>query len=64
MSVIQYTSYVLFDSWFAQSFNLLMELFTNTVNEALTISKQEISDFVEKFLASIPDILKIKLKAA
>ncbi len=52
------------DISFAQSFNLLMELFINTANEVLTISEQEISDFVDKFLASIPDVLKIKLKAA
>ena len=45
-----------------QAFNLLMELFISTANEVLTISEQEINDFVEKFLASIPEIFKIKFK--
>jgi len=31
---------------------------------ALTISEQEISAFVDKFLEAIPDALKIKLMAA
>ena len=39
-----------------------MELFISTANEVLTISEQEINDFVEKFLASIPEIFKIKFK--
>ena len=34
----------------------------STANEVLTISEQEINDFVEKFLASIPEIFKIKFK--
>ena len=44
-----------------QAFNLLMELFISTANEVLTISEQEINDFVEKFLASIPEIFKMTL---
>lgn len=49
---------------FAQAFALLMELFVSTAKEVLTISKQKISDFVDKFFESIPDVLKIKLKTA
>ena len=45
-----------------QSFNLLMELFISTANEVLTISEQEINDFVEKFLASILEIFKMTLR--
>ena len=45
-----------------QAFNLLMELFISTANEVLTISEQEINDFVEKFLASIPEIFKMTLR--
>jgi len=41
-----------------------MELFVDSAKEFLTISEQEISDFVDKFFESIPDILKIKLKSA
>ena len=52
------------DVSFAQAFSLFMELFINQVKEFLTISEQQISDFVEKFLESIPDTLKTKLKAA
>ena len=40
-----------------QAFNLLIELFISTANEVLTISEQEINDLVEKFLASIPEII-------
>ena len=47
-----------------QAFNLLMELFISTANEVLTISEQEINDFVEKIFASIPEIFKIKFKTA
>ena len=47
-----------------QAFNLLMELFISTANEVLTISEQEINDFVEKFLASIPEIFKLKVKTS
>ena len=47
-----------------QAFNLLMELFISTANEVLTISEQEINDFVEKFLASIPEIFKLKFKTS
>ena len=36
--------------------------FISTANEVLTISEQEINDFVEKSLASIPEIFKIKFK--
>ena len=39
-----------------------MELFISTANEVLTISEQEINDFVEKFLASIPEIFKMTLR--
>ena len=42
--------------------NLLKELFISTANEVLTISEQEINDFVEKFLASIPKIFKMTLR--
>ena len=52
------------DVSFAQAFSLLMKLFVDHAEEYLTISEQEISDFVEKFLEAIPDVLKIKLKAA
>ena len=52
------------DISFAQAFSLFMELFINHAKEFLTISEQQISDFVEKFLESIPDTLKTKLKAA
>ena len=52
------------DVSFAQAFSLFMELFVNQAKEFLTISEQQISDFVDKFLESIPDVLKIKLKAA
>ena len=52
------------DVSFAQAFSLFMELFINQVKGFLTISEQQISDFVEKFLNSIPDTLKTKLKAA
>lgn len=45
-----------------QALNLLMELFISTANEVLTISEQEINDFVEKFLASIPKIFKMTLR--
>jgi len=45
-----------------QAFNLLMELFISTSNEVLTISEQETNDFVEKFLASIPEIFKMTLR--
>jgi hypothetical protein len=45
-----------------QAFNLPMELFISTANKVLTISEQEINDFVEKFLASIPKILKMTLR--
>jgi hypothetical protein len=49
-------------SCLVQAFNLLMELFISTANEVLTISEQEINDFVEKFLASIPEIFKMTLR--
>ena len=52
------------DVSFAQAFSLFMELFINQAKEFLTISEQEISDFVDKFLEAIPDALKAKLKAA
>ena len=52
------------DVSFAQAFSLFMELFVNQAKEFLTISEQQISDFVDKLLESIPDVLKIKLKAA
>ena len=52
------------DVSFAQAFSLFMELFVNQAKEFLTISEQQISDFGDKFLESIPDVLKIKLKAA
>ena len=52
------------DVSFAQAFSLFMELFVNQAKEFLTISEQQIYDFVDKFLESIPDVLKIKLKAA
>ncbi len=52
------------DVSFVQAFSLLMKLFVDYAEEYLTISEQEISDFVEKFLEAIPDVLKIKLKAA
>ena len=52
------------DVSFAQAFSLFMELFINQAKEFLTISEQEISDFVDKFLEAIPDTLKAKLKAA
>jgi len=45
-----------------QAFDLLMELFISTANEVLTISEQEINDFVEKFLASILEIFKMTLR--
>ena len=52
------------DVSFAQAFSLLMDLFVGHAVEYLTISEQEISAFVDKFLEAIPDALKIKLKAA
>ena len=52
------------DVSFVQAFSLLMKLFVDHAEEYLTISEQDISDFVEKFLEAIPDVLKIKLKAA
>ena len=46
------------------AFNLICEnLLAALYGVALTISEQEINDFVEKFLASIPEIFKIKFKA-
>ena len=45
------------------AFNLICEnLLAALYGVALTISEQEINDFVEKFLASIPEIFKIKFK--
>ena len=41
-----------------------MDLFVCHAVEYLTISEQEISAFVDKFLEAIPDALKIKLMAA
>ena len=52
------------DVSFAQAFSLLMDLFVSHAEEFLTISEQEITNFVDKFLEAIPDVLKIKLKAA
>ena len=45
------------------AFNLSCEnLLATLYGVALTISEQEISNFVEKSLASIPEIFKIKFK--
>ena len=45
------------------AFNLICEnLLATLYGVALTISEQEISNFVEKSLASIPEIFKIKFK--
>lgn len=45
------------------AFNLICEnLLAALYGVALTISEQEINDFVEKFIASIPEIFKIKFK--
>lgn len=52
------------DVSFTQAFALLMEFFITQAEELLTISEQQISAFVDKFLETIPDILKIKLKVA
>lgn len=52
------------DVSFAQAFSLLMELFISTAKEVSTISEQEMSNFVDKFIKAIPDVLKVKLKAA
>jgi hypothetical protein len=41
-----------------------MDLFVSHAEEFLTISEQEITNFVDKFLEAIPDVLKIKLKVA
>ena len=46
-----------------QAFNLLMELFISTANEVLTISEQKTNDFVEKSLASMPEIFKMTLRS-
>lgn len=45
------------------AFNLICEnLLAALYGVALTISEQEISNFVEKFLASIPEIFKMTLR--
>ena len=45
------------------AFNLICEnLLAALYGVDLTISEREINDFVEKFLASIPEIFKIKFK--
>ncbi len=45
------------------AFNLICEnLLAELYGVALTISEQEISNFVEKFIASVPEIFKIKFK--
>lgn len=62
--LFMYCTDELADISFAQAFSLLMELFISKAEEFLTISEQEISAFVDKFLDAIPDDLKIKLKTA
>ena len=62
--LFMYCTDELADISFAQAFSLLMELFISKAEEFLTISEQEISAFVDKFLEAIPDALKIKLMAA
>ena len=45
------------------AFNLICEnLLAALYGVVLTISEREINDFVEKFIASIPEIFKIKFK--
>ena len=45
------------------AFNLICEnLLAALYGVDLTISEREINDFVEKFLASIPEIFKITLR--
>ena len=62
--LFMYCTDELADVSFTQAFSLLMDLFVSHAKEFLTISEQEITNFVDKFLRAIPDVLKIKLKAA
>ena len=62
--IFMYCTDEIADVSFVQAFSMLMEFFVNQAEELLTISEQEISSFVEKFLESIPYDLKIRLKAA
>ena len=45
------------DVSFAQAFSLLMDLFVSHAEEFLTISEQEITNFVDKFLEAIPSVI-------
>ena len=62
--IFMYCTDEIADVSFVQAFSMLMEFFVNQAEELLTISEQEISSFVEKFLESIPYNLKIRLKVA
>lgn len=62
--LFMYCTDELADISFAQAFSLFMELFISHAEKFLTISEQDISVFVDKFFETIPDTLKIKLKAA